>query len=92
MKLEIIENKRNVLLERNEIKFRILQENVTPKESEVFKQIASAMNVKEDQIVIDTIHQEFGKLESTGSASVYDKPVKKKEKKAKAAEKPKEGK
>ncbi|MBW6451482.1 MAG: 30S ribosomal protein S24e [DPANN group archaeon] len=75
MELDIIKTVKNPLLERTEIEFKIVQSGATPREDVVLKELVSKLKVKAEQIVIDTIHQVYGKMESTGTASVYDKTV-----------------
>lgn len=90
MKMELLSEKENVLMERKELEFRILQSGPTPKESDVKQEVAKLTGAQPDHIVIDKIIQSFGKLESLCKASVYKNAVKKKEKKGKAGE-PAEG-
>ncbi|NOQ56000.1 MAG: 30S ribosomal protein S24e [Nanohaloarchaea archaeon] len=105
MKIEIIETDENQLLDRKDIKFKIMQTGATPSEKDVLKELAKTLKIDSTHIIIDAIHQRYSALECDGLAKVFKKPVREKteekkeepkaeapvaeEKKAETAEEPK---
>ncbi len=96
MKIEITNETQNLLLERQEIEFKITDSKLTPSREEIIKKISAIKNSKEELIIIDPLQQEFGKQIITGKAkikkskeklnSIELKPVKKKHEPKKASE------
>ena len=77
--MHIIEEKRNDLLGRLEIRAIVAKkEGTTPTRVEMMKTIAEKMKAKEDHIEIDGIYQKYGKQEAELKAKIWDKPVVKK--------------
>ena len=79
MGIKILEERRNVLLERKEVLAKADQKGATPKRDEVIKLLAAHYNVAEENIVIDKIEQKYGRMEHIIKAKIYDKPVRRKE-------------
>ena len=72
--VENIEQRPNVLLNRTEVHFRVIHEGeITPPRDGIRDALAELMNVKKDQVIIDSIMQEFGKNECKCYAKVYKK-------------------
>lgn len=55
MEIEILNEKENPLLNRKEIKFRILYEGATPSIKEVRKKLISVLNSKDKLTIVDSI-------------------------------------
>ncbi|MCK9581613.1 MAG: 30S ribosomal protein S24e [Methanoregula sp.] len=72
MDFEITSDKRNELLSRREVQFNLKYEGATPSRMQIVGKLCALLNVKEQQITVDTLHSSFGKTELTGSARVYD--------------------
>ncbi len=88
--LKIISDKRNELLGRKEIKAVLTKEGATPSKADVLKELAKALDAKEENVAIQHVYQKYGTQNSEIIAKIYDKEVpKKKEKKGDA--KPAEG-
>lgn len=71
MEIEILNEKENPLLDRKEIKFRILYEGATPSIKEVRKKLISVLNSKDKLTVVDSIRSTFGGRVAGGYAKVY---------------------
>ncbi len=87
--LRIVEDKRNELLARKEIKATFTTEKATPSKADISKELAKQLNAKEEQIDVQHIYQKYGKLQSEIIANIYDKEAPKK--KVKKGDKPAEG-
>jgi small subunit ribosomal protein S24e len=73
VKIEIVNNQRNELLKRNEVKFRILHEGSgTPSRVEVRQKLAASLDVNEERIYINKFETETGSMRAIGEANVYD--------------------
>ena len=93
MKIEITETNENQLLDRKDIKFKIMQTGATPSEKQVLKELAKTLKIDSTHIIIDAIYQKYSALECDGVAKVFKKAVRvltEEEKKAEAAEEKKE--
>lgn len=77
MEIEIDSKKNNPLLNRTEIYFTIkhLGEK-TPNREVIRAEIAEKINVKKEDVIVDSIHTTFGVQEITGYAKVYTSPDK----------------
>jgi len=77
MEVEIDSKKNNPLLNRTEIYFTIkhLGEK-TPNREVIRAEIAEKINVKKEDVIVDSIHTTFGFQEITGYAKVYSSPDK----------------
>jgi small subunit ribosomal protein S24e len=72
MDVEVIEKKQNPLLNRQEIRFKILHpKEPTPNRDSAREKIASENNVKKEQVIIDNLETTFGKSETVGYAKIY---------------------
>ena len=72
MDVEIIEKKQNQLLNRQEIRFKIIHtKEPTPKRDGAREKIAEMNKVKKEQVIIDSLDTTFGKSETIGYAKIY---------------------
>jgi len=90
--LKVLEDKRNELLGRRELRFLIKQDAATPPKAEIEKMVAGVEKVEQNRVVVDHIYQKYGKTVSEVHVKIYDKPPAKKEKKEKKAKEAKEAK
>lgn len=81
--LKTIQDKKNPLLKRRELRLLVQQDSVTPSKAEIEKMLAEIEKVDQNKISVEHIYQRYGKTISEIIANVYDEPVAKKEKKAK---------
>ncbi|MHC1567748.1 MAG: 30S ribosomal protein S24e [Candidatus Syntropharchaeia archaeon] len=72
MKIEIIEERANPLLNRQEIMFRATYEGGTPSREEIRKMLVETLKKKPELIVVERMRNKFGKRETTGYAKVYE--------------------
>ncbi|MEX2721688.1 MAG: 30S ribosomal protein S24e [Candidatus Wukongarchaeota archaeon] len=75
MEIEVIKDKKNPLLYRQEISFIIHHaEEATPSRYDVRKKIAAKFNTDIERTYIRSILSEYGSATSKGEASIYDTP------------------
>jgi small subunit ribosomal protein S24e len=72
MDFEITSDTRNELLSRREMAFTLRYEGATPSRLQVIGKLCALANVKEQQVVLDSMKTSFGKMELTGEARIYD--------------------
>ena len=73
MKTEIVNNQRNELLKRNEVKFSIYhEEGGTPSRVDVKQKLAASLDVNEERIYISKYGTKTGSMTAVGEANVYD--------------------
>ena len=72
MDVSITSDTRNELLSRREIRFTIQYDGATPSRLQIIGKLCALLNVKEQQITLDTLATRFGKTELTGEARIYD--------------------
>jgi small subunit ribosomal protein S24e len=72
MDFEITSDTRNELLLRREIRFTLRYEGATPSRLQVIGKLCALANVKEQQVVLDSLKTSFGKTEAVGEARIYD--------------------
>ena len=71
--IEIIEESKNPLISRTEIKFRVDHYGAgTPNRLEVKKKIAAMKNSNEKLTIIRKIHTHFGDSYDIGTANIYE--------------------
>jgi len=72
MEIEIESKRNNPLLNRTEIHFTIKHENEkTPNREIIRSELAEKLNVKKENIIVNTINGSFGVQETTGYAKIY---------------------
>jgi small subunit ribosomal protein S24e len=72
MKIEILEEKDNPLLNRKELTLRIIHEEATPSRKEVRDALVALLGAEKDRVILDSYTSRFGKRESIGTARVYE--------------------
>jgi len=72
MELNVVEKRENKLLNRTEVKFKIMHEGEkTPEREIVRSDLAELLKVKKDLVIIDHIKPNFGMPISYGYAKIY---------------------
>lgn len=72
MDIEITSDKRNELLSRREVQFILRYDGATPSRMQVIGKLCALLNVKEQQVVLDSLRSSFGKMELSDEARIYD--------------------
>ena len=71
--IEILEEKKNPLIDRTEIQFRIEHFGAgTPNRLEIKKKIAALKNANEKLTIIRNIQTQFGLTKDIGKANIYE--------------------
>jgi len=71
MKIQILKEKENKLLNRKEIDFKVAYDGATPRIGEVRKELIAQLHSKENLTIIDSIKSGFGAKSAKGYAKVY---------------------
>ena len=71
MEIQILEEKDNPLLERNEIQLRIIQDAGSPKIADLRKKIAAQLSLDESLFVVQNVYAEYGMNESRCLLKAY---------------------
>ena len=71
MEIQIIKDKKNPILKRREISFKV-KEKVTPPRIEVKGKLAALLNSKPELIVIERLDTVYGKQELAGTGCIYE--------------------
>ncbi|MHC1605565.1 MAG: 30S ribosomal protein S24e [Candidatus Methanofastidiosia archaeon] len=71
MEIEIIEEKKNPLFERKEIKFKVIHDGGTPKFEEIRSKIAAIKDLNSEDFVIQSVIAIYGTQTLVGEARVY---------------------
>ncbi|MFZ2456581.1 MAG: 30S ribosomal protein S24e [Candidatus Altiarchaeia archaeon] len=71
MKIQILKEKENKLLNRKEIDFKVAYDAATPKIGDVRKELIAALHSKENLTIIDSLKSGFGSKSVKGYAKVY---------------------
>ena len=72
MEVEIVSKKENILLDRTEVKFKVVHpKEGTPKREDVRDKISAAVKAPKERIIVDAMDSEFGRTVTVGYAKVY---------------------
>jgi|YelNatPaOPRAMG01_1025707.scaffolds.fasta_scaffold06207_8 small subunit ribosomal protein S24e len=72
LKIEILERRDNKLLNRSEIKYRLVHPGEpTPSRQKVREQLSLNLQVPPEVVIVDNQHSKFGKKYTEGYAKVY---------------------
>ena len=72
MDFEITSDKRNELLSRREVQFNLKYDGATPSRMQIIGKLCALLNIKDNQVTLDSLNGSFGKMEITGSARIYE--------------------
>ncbi len=71
MKIEIIKERENHLLNRRELSFKVQHDAATPSRHEVRKKLIALLNAKKETVILDSFTSRYGLRESIGIVRVY---------------------
>jgi small subunit ribosomal protein S24e len=71
MKVQVLTDRQNPLLQRREIEVLVKDFGATPNRKELAKAIAGELQVDEATLLLDKVNQEFGKKEAVCYVKVY---------------------
>lgn len=75
MDINIVEQKKNPLLSRVEVRFTVSHLNAqTPSRDQIREQLAAKLGSKKGLVVVDSMNSVFGKSETKGYARLYETP------------------
>ncbi len=72
MNIEVLQDSKNILLKRRDVKFKVTQTGTTPSRVDVKRKLAALLNTDEKLIVINKMNCTFGKQETLGFANIYE--------------------
>ena len=72
--MKLVKETENKLFNRKELVYETSYSGPTPKKEEIKKSIAQLTKSKEDEIVIETIHQVYGASTARIKARIYKTP------------------
>jgi small subunit ribosomal protein S24e len=72
MDVQITSDTRNELLSRRELKLTLRYEGATPSRMQITGKLCALLNTKENQVVVGNLKTEFGKMDVTSTARIYD--------------------
>jgi len=72
MDIKVLEEKKNPLLQRREIKFSVSHNLGTPSREEIKGKIAAYLNSKPELVIIERMRSQFGMRETHGYAKIYE--------------------
>jgi len=72
VKLEIIEDKSNPLLNRRELDIIVVYESGTPKREEVREEISKKFKVEKERIIVEKMESLFGSKKAKAHVHIYD--------------------
>jgi ribosomal protein S24E len=73
MKIEIIAQKKNPLMAREEVRARINYDAATPSREDIVKKLAEKLRAVEELVILDRIKTATGKPEAIADALIYKK-------------------
>ena len=72
MQIEVMEEEDNVVLNRKELKVKVLHSAGTPSRVEVKNSVAAQFNVGPELVIVDNMKTAFGKKETTAYIKIYE--------------------
>ncbi len=72
MEVEIIEEKKNPLLNRVELKVKVSHNGATPRRSEVREKVIALKDASSDRVILEGLYSRFGARESIAYVKIYD--------------------
>ncbi|MBI5253241.1 MAG: 30S ribosomal protein S24e [Euryarchaeota archaeon] len=71
MEVTILEEKENPLLDRKELRVKVVHDAATPRISEVRDKMVAMLGVDKETLILDSLKSRFGARESIGFVKVY---------------------
>lgn len=75
MDIEIIEEEKNPMLHRTDVRFRVQHDDATPERLSVRDSLAAQLNKDAAEVVVRSLDTKFGMRETIGDAKVYETPA-----------------
>jgi len=72
MDIDIIEEDKNPMLHRTDVRFEITHEDASPERLSVRDSLAAMLNKDADEVVVHELDTKFGMRKTVGYAKVYD--------------------
>lgn len=72
MEIELIEDKKNVLLKRREVKFKVTYVGSTPSREDVRNKLSALLNSDKKLTILDYVKTDYGRHAAQGYAKVYE--------------------
>ena len=72
MEIEIIQDTRNELLSRRELRFDLTHDGPTPSRKEIVGRLCALHNVGENLVVLDPLATRYGMMQAEGIFRIYD--------------------
>ncbi len=72
MDIKVLEERKNPLLQRREVKFSVSHNLGTPSREEIKAKLAAYLNSRPELVIIERMNSEFGKRETRGYAKIYE--------------------
>jgi small subunit ribosomal protein S24e len=77
--IQVIEEKKNTVLNRRELVFKVIFDEGTPSRKSIVERLAATQNSKIGLVYVDNLKTEFGKRETIGYAKIYENAERAKE-------------
>jgi small subunit ribosomal protein S24e len=72
MEIEIVQDTRNELLSRRELRFVLTHDGPTPSRKEIVGRLSAMNNVPEELTVLDPLATRYGMMQVEGMLRIYD--------------------
>lgn len=72
MEIEIVQDTRNELLSRRELRFVLTHDGPTPSRKEIIRRLCALKNVGEELAVLDPLSTRYGMMQAEGVIRIYD--------------------
>ncbi len=72
MQIEVTNEENNTVLNRKELKVKVLHPAGTPSRMEVKEAVAAQFNVSPDLVIVDNMKTSFGKKETAAYVKIYE--------------------
>ena len=72
MEIEMVQDTRNELLSRRELRFVLTHDGPTPSRKEIMGRICAMKNVGEELAVLDPLSTRYGMMQAEGIIRIYD--------------------
>ena len=74
MKVEIKRKEKNPLMHRTEVEFAVENSEKTPSRRELREKLSALLDAKPENLIVGEIIHEFGTMQVSGKASLYESP------------------
>jgi small subunit ribosomal protein S24e len=74
MEIDILEEEKNPMLHRTDVRFEVVHNEATPSRLSVRDSLAARLNKDAEEVVVHELDTKFGMRKSIGYAKVYESP------------------